>query len=684
MKAGFYPKLAAGAVSRNKRMYLPYILTCIGMVMMYYIIVFLQNAEAISYLRGAATIRYILQLGGGVIAVFACIFLFYTNSFLIRRRKKEFGLYNVLGMGKKNISKILFWETLITAGLSIGIGLFCGIAFSKLAEAGLVRIMRGDVTYTLSISFAGIAATVSLFGVIFILLFINSVRQIRFSSISALIRGENTGEKPPKGNLVLGIIGLVLLGSAYYMAVSIKDPISALGIFFIAVIMVIVGTYLTMIAGSVLFCRILQRKKNYYYKPNHFVSVSSMVYRMKRNGAGLASICILATMVLVMISSTASLYFGADDSISRRYPREINLDFRLEDVSDLSDTNIAALTNEISGVLSSHDVTPENVYSCRSVLIAGLIDGSTVETDVSKLRSFNITTLSDVCQFYFVPLADYNASMGTSETLESGEALIYTLRTDYKNDTISFNNGNTFKIKKHVSNFMGSADAAMSITPSAVIIVPDLKESIRGIDKLADFNGDRMITVKWTYDFDTDADAAAQSALCDELKKDVFSGSSVYEKYGLTSLNCEGREIHRDSFYSMYGGIFYLGIILSIVFILAAVLIIYYKQISEGYEDQARFEIMQKVGMTKREIRKSINSQLLTVFFLPLIFAATHLIFAFPIIRKLLLLFNLNNVMLFAFTTIISVFVFALFYALVYRITSNAYYNIVSGAKQTA
>ena len=678
MKIGFYPRLAAGGIRKNRRMFLPYILTCTGMVMMFYIIMFLAASDAISQLSGAATIREIFALGSWVIGIFAGIFLFYTNSFLIRRRKKEFGLYNILGMGKGNIGRILFWETLIIAFLSITVGLLAGILFSKLAELGLVNVMHEDVSFDFSVSGLAVVRTVQVFGVIFVLLLLNSIRQVRFSSAISLLRSENTGEKPPKGNWLLGLLGLLILGGAYYIAVSIQDPIVALVMFFVAVVMVIIGTYLIMIAGSVLFCRLLQKKKSYYYKPNHFVSVSSMVYRMKRNGAGLASICILATMVLVMMASTTSLYFGEEDAIKNRYPRDINVSFSTEDMTYLSDESISVLQGKISVFWEEHGVVPENDYSYRSASITGYLDGATVETDVTQLDEFDLSVYSDVYQFRFVPLSDYNEMAGTQEALSDGEALLYSSGKAYREDIISFNHGSTFRIKKCLDSFAVDGEAAAQVFSSIYIIVPDLEQAIKGLDELVDYNGRKMITLEWLYNLDTGLEPEQQAWLYRELW--YFVVDMVGNGYIGYSAN--SREFERRDFYSLYGALFYLGIVLSIVFIIAAVLIIYYKQISEGYEDQARFEIMQKVGMTKREIRKSINSQLLTVFFLPLIFAAMHLAFAFPIISKLLLAFNLNNVMLFAATTVICFIVFAVFYLIIYRITSNAYYNIVSGARE--
>lgn len=679
MKVGFYPKLAAGSIRKNKRMFTPFILTCTGMVMMFYIIMYLAASDVLAPLIGAETLRSVFALGSWVIAIFAAIFLFYTNSFLIRHRKKEFGLYNILGMGKRNIARLLFWEMLIIAAVSVSAGLVAGIAFSKFAELGMVNVMHGEVTYDLSVSFPAILRSVQVFGVIFLLLFLNAIRQVQFASAVSLLHSENAGEKPPKGNWVFGILGIVLLAAAYYLAVTIKDPITALVTFFAAVIMVIVGTYLVMIAGSVVFCRLLQKKKNYYYKPNHFVSVSSMVYRMKRNGAGLASICILATMVLVMMASTTCLYFGEESAINLRYPRDINMEFRFTEVSALSDEHIAALKSGIQAELEARNITPENGYYYRTASLSGVLDGTTVDVNPSDIDPAEAMTSMRL--IYFVSLADYNRLMGTNETLSDGETLIYTNRDSYQGDIITFRDASTFQIKKTVDDFYQSGDSAMDMMSSVTLIVPDLESATKGLMSLADFRGDQLVQLRWLYHFDTGGEAAQQISLYSDLRN-IFTDTSVKERLGYSSCYMESQENERADFYGVFGALFYIGIILSIVFILAAVLIIYYKQISEGYEDQSRFEIMQKVGMTRRDIRKTINSQLLTVFFLPLLLAAIHIVFAFPIIQKLLLMFQLNNVPLFAATTAISVAVFAVFYAIVYRLTSGSYYKIVGGVRE--
>ena len=680
MKFGLYPKLAFDGIRKNKRLYMPYILTCIGMVTMYYIIVYLTYSQAVHDLPyGSITTSETLGLGGWVIAIFSCIFLFYTNSFLIRRRKKEFGLYNILGMSRRHLSMIVFWETIIVGEVSLILGMLLGILLSKLAELGLVYILKGDVSYRFSISPDAVVRTVFVFTVIFILLLLNSVRQIRFSTAMNLLKSENVGEKPPRANFVFGIIGIALLGGAYYIAIVTTNPVSALVLFFVAVVMVIVGTYLTMIAGSVMFCRILQKAKGYYYRPNHFVSVSSMVYRMKRNGAGLASICILATMVLVMISSTTSLYAGMEDSLMNRYPREINTYFIMRDIAGLSDEHIAVFRDEVNSVCSENGVTPQNISEFRVAATAGILRNGIVDLDVAHFSSLDTTVLAEgLFEFYFVPLDDYNRITGARESLNDGEAIIYLFRGEYDGDTVSFINGRTFSIVKRVNAFTVDGDTAMSVMPTMYIFVPDLEKAVEGLDGLANYLGEPMLTRRWNYNFDTGVSGEEQNKLVYEIWQHMKEMDN--EEFNFRKRGIDGRESNRQDFLALYGALFYLGIMLSIVFIFAAVLIIYYKQISEGYEDQKRFEIMQKVGMTKREIRKSINSQLLTVFFLPLIFAGMHLAFAFPIIRRILLMLNLNNSLLFALSTLICYVFFALLYTFIYKITSNAYYNIVSGA----
>lgn len=669
MKRSLYLRLAADGIRKNKRLYVPYILTCIGMIVMQYIILYLRYDPMIAAMKGGGEVRVMMSFGTWVVALFSCIFLFYTNAFLMRRRKREFGLYAVLGMNKHNIGRILLWESLLTAGLSLFCGLACGIVLSKAAELLLANLLKEAVTYTLYVSADAIGITAAVFLCIFLLLFLNSLRQIRFSETLTLLRSENVGEKPLRANRVCGILGVIVLACAYYVAVTIKDPVAALGWFFFAVLLVIIGTYLLFVAGSVMLCRILQKCKNYYYRPNHFISVSSMAYRMKRNGAGLASICILSTMVLVILSSTASLYFGAEDMIVSRYPRDVNVKMRMYDI-----TAVDAYRAELEAVIAADNVTPINMIDYRSAAIAGALTDTTLEVDSTTADMGDYNRLT---QLRFIPLSDYNAAMGTNETLEKGEVLLCPSRTHYDAATLTVakrgKTVDTFTVKKQVTDTPGS-NIAMDITPVLTCIVPDFSESLAALRSVYTVTDEPMLAQYWHYAFDTPRSAEEQETLCDHIRATAaLSDADNNLRYSL----CENRSAESAGFYANYGGIFFLGILLSVVFILATVLILYYKQVSEGYEDQARFGIMQNVGMTEKEIRRSINSQLLTVFFLPLVGAGVHLAFAFPMILKLLFLFNLFDTGLFILTTLISFAAFSLMYILVYRITAGAYFHIV-------
>lgn len=681
MNIGFYPKLAFSSMRKNKRFYLPYILTCIGMVMMQYIIVFLSVTPVFSKMPGAGSLQMMLGLGGYIIGIFSVIFLFYTNSFLMRRRRKEFGLYNILGMGKFNIGRVLFWETVLTAAIALIVGLGLGIVLSKAAELSLMNMLHGDISYTISVSGKAIMTTLLCFLAIFALLMVNSLVKLSISSPISMLRSENVGEKKPKGNWLLGLIGLLFVGGAYYMALTIKNPLSALMWFFVAVIMVIVGTYMLFISGSVLMCNILKKNKKYYYNPKHFVSVSSMVYRMKRNGAGLASICILGTMVLVMIASTSCLYFGAEDAMGSRYPREINSTVTFEDPSEMSEENVAILREKAETAAAGEGVTEKNILDYRYAQATGVVDETgEIDVDIAYLSEVSGSDIDNLYIYYFMSLDDYNKMTNQNKTLENNQALIYVNRGEYDYEKIKIGDNINYEIVEEVDECVDSPYASMDAVSSVFIVVKDLDSCMENLDALSEMYGQTLIDLRWNYGFDTGLSDERQIEIRDSMIG-TFDNLLRDGESSFSGVSCESLADNKADFYGTFGGLLFLGAMLSIVFIFAAVLIIYYKQISEGYEDQSRFDIMQKVGMTKREIRKSINSQLLIVFFLPLIAAGIHLTFAFPFVHKMLLLFNLMNAKLLIATTAITFLIFAVLYMLVYRITSNAYYKIVADKK---
>ncbi|MBO4809609.1 MAG: ABC transporter permease [Lachnospiraceae bacterium] len=682
MKTFFYPKLAWDGIRKNRRMVFPYILTCICMISIFYILTFLASSETTSLLpRGGSTASTVMALGCLVIAVFSVIFLYYTNSFLIRRRAGEFGLYNVLGMNKRNLVKIITHETLITSVISLFFGLLVGIILSKLAEVGLMKIIGADVNYNFRVNPTCVMITVFFYVAIFALIWLSSVIKVSRSSAVSLLKSDKAGEKVPKANWLLGLLGAVILGIAYYIAVTIDHPVAAIAWFFLAVVLVIIATYLLMIAGSVVLCRILQKNEKYYYNPKHFVSVSSMVYRMKRNGAGLASIAIIATMVLVMISSTSCLWFGTKGMIESRYPADINFTFKFTDNKGLDEERLDNLRKafEDFGVQNGAEtevVTDMSYWETSCVAKDNKLD---VYGDFSEFNE-----IANMRDFYIVPVSIYNRYSGKNTMLNDGEALVFSSSGDEFETVIlsagSFNE--SYKIvdegedKFFVNNYLSS------ILPQMVLVVPDFDFVTNSLVQAMEEEESAYFNYEWHYNFDVkcpsmnDFDYAMEvkAAVSEVMQNDPEIAEESY-------LYFDEREYESVEIMSFNGSMFFIGIVLSIVFILAAVLIIYYKQISEGYEDSKRFEVMRKVGMTSKEIKTSINSQLLVVFFIPLLFAGVHLVFAFPMIGKILNLFGLFDQKLFIVTTLISYVLFAVFYSIVYKVTSNVYYNIVSDAK---
>lgn len=668
MKGIYYPKLAWLGIKRNKQVYVPFILTGIGMVMMYYIITYLESSDSLYQMSGGRQLQATLGFGVNVMAFFCVIFLFYSNSFLIRRRKKEFGLYNILGMGKWNIARMLVWESLIMYVIAVLGGLLSGVLFSKLAELAAAHMIGLAPTYQFTVSAGAARRVLILFAVVFGLILINNLRSIHVSKPVELLRSENVGEKPPKVNWVFALLGVLVLGAAYFLAVSIKEPLQAMVWFFVAVLMVIAATYTLFISGSVALCKLLQKNKKFYYRTNHFVSVSSMSYRMKRNGAGLASICILSTMVLVTISSTACLYFGKEDGMRLRYPEDIVLK------AYTLDENAAGALQALArkAVSDAGEQIEGEVFYRYLDVIAERKEDFIATHDVTL--GFSMGTSNKQIDFYIVPLEDYNRLTGEQEELEQGEVLLGVSKgSSYSYDTITLEDWESLRVKRVVRTLPPNGADNADIFASYWLFVPDFERYA------AFYQGELLESVQgeWLsyYGFDLPADDKVQrqivSTICERIGR-----AQIEEAFPHVWVESIAEE--REGFYGMYGSLFFLGILLGIVFVFATVLIIYYKQISEGYEDRAKFEIMQKVGMTEREIKKSVNSQVLTVFFLPLITAGIHTAFAFPLIRKIMLLFNAVNISLLIWTMIACFLIFGFFYIIVYRMTSRAYLKLVS------
>ena len=670
MKRGLYFRLAATGMSKNKKFYFPYIFTCFCMVMMYYIIQFLRISDDFRTMRGGESMQMILEMGTPVIAVFSWILLYYTNSFLIRRRQKEFGLYHILGMGKRELVKILIWENLMTAVISIAGGLLGGILFSKLAELAAVRIVGNHLGYKMTIEPKAIYYTVSLFLAIFAVILLRMLIFIFRTKPVDMLKSETAGEKPPKANWILAIVGLIILAGAYWIAVSIEEPMEAMLWFMVAVLMVIVATYLLFIAGSVAFCRLMQKKKNYYYKTRHFVSISSMVYRMKRNGAGLASICILSTMVLVMVSSTVCLYASIEGNLAKGCPQQFSVE--MASGSSLEDKDREEKLKETVG-----QTINENKIKLKETKEYHILSTACVKTDEGiKFEHENIKSLDSLKMLYILTVADYNRLTGENLSLEKNELYVYLPDEAYEKDTFQVEGCGNWKNKGTPDNQFICGDDVETLNSGVYLIVPD--EAVMDQFEAAQraVYGENASSEKLCYAFDTDLSEEGQVSLVSELQNNISTLQLQDEQFPMVNVNA--RAVSKSDYYALYGGLFFLGILLGSVFIFGMILIIYYKQITEGYEDQGRFSILMKVGMTRKEVRQSINSQVMTVFFLPLAMAGMHTAFSFPIIRKILKMFAMNDEKLLILVMICCYLAFAVFYAAVYLLTSREYYKIVS------
>lgn len=673
-----YPKLAWQGIRKNAETYLPYLLMGILMVGVSYIMNYLTRPALMGALSMGGTTLMVLQMGKIVISVFSVIFLYYCNSFLIRRRMKEFGLYNILGMGKGNIARVMLWETLLTALLVFAGGLLLGLSLSRLVEMALINLLHADYTVPMELFYPdGVTWVLLLFGGIYVLILLANLLRMRLSNPVALLKSENTGEKPPKANWFFGLIGLLILLSAYYVAAVSQSPLEALIFFFIAVLMVIVATYLLLVSGSVTLCRMLRRNKRYYYQTRHFISVSAMAYRMKRNGAGMATICILCTMVLVILTSTVCLYGGTDSMVDAICPQDINLTIGLE-ARDGEENwkRLDAMQQMALDVTEEMGLTPENITSQRALVATGKVQNGDygIITDADSLKA-------NVLELTVYPLSVYEQATGETVTLADRELLYASFKTNETFSSMSFYGSAPYRMihaEKELPKRLLSADYR-SAWGCLVVFTNDAEAFRSEITALVgEKSGEAMMMDRLSlhFDLDSEADTDTQEKLVKTLRSEAMK-STGNDFYGMSSLSVDTRLLCRMDYLSLFGGLFFLGMVLGPLFSIAAVLIMYYKQICEGYEDAERFAVMRKVGLTDAEIRRSVNSQVLTVFFAPLLMAGLHMLFAMPMIRLILGAFGLHNDSLFYGIGIGCYVVFAVIYALMYLLTSRRYYRIV-------
>ena len=665
----FYSKFALNNLVKNKKFIIPYVLSAIFTIMSFYILSSLAFGDNLNKLpNGIDATKQVLSFGIIVIALFSVIFLFYTYSFLVKRRVKEFGLYSVLGMTKKQIAKILVLETIFIAVTTIVLGIGLGIIFDKLMLLVLLKLFSATVTFGFSITPIAVVFSVLLFGGIFFLLLLYTVIKIARLRIVALLKDENKGEKEPKSRWILAIIGLALIGYGYYTAQTVQNPVKALLVFFYAVVAVIIGTYLVFMAVSITVLKIMKNNKNFYYKPKNFISVSGLLYRMKRNAVGLANICILSTMVLVTMGSTSALYAGMEKSYNERFPRQLM-------VAGYNSTNEKLKEIENNAKLSAKEAGTEvqDLVSYNSLPMVGRLveDKFNFESNVG-------VDLSNVKMIVVLQLKDYNKFANKNKTLESNEILLHIdKKGEYNYNSISLN-GSDYKIKEKLSEFPGTiGSATANIMDTYYAVVKDEKEATKLATKLTELSSKELEKRGISIQTGT---PTLQNYVAFNIK-DTTKEAKVIENFKKlekqSGIEIEGKEENKLTFRGVFASFLFIGVFISFIFVISQVVIMYYKQISEGYEDKGNFEIMRKVGITDKQIKQSIRSQVLLIFFSPLIIATLHTIVAYPFIEKILRLFLITDNSIFLQALAVTIVVFAIFYLIVYAITSKIYYRII-------
>ena len=670
MHKGIFSRLAKQNIRNNKSTYIPYMITCIFCIAMIYMMEFLRDCPTLDQaVRQADEVRMIVFTGEIVVEIFCIIFLIYSNSFLMKRRQKEIGLYNILGLERNHIGIVMFLETIITSIGSLAGGIAVGIIGSKLALLLLLKLLHIPSVLGFYISVKGIFTCLFMFGIVFLMILFLNLAKIHLSRPVELLRGNNTGEKEPAAKWLMALVGFICLGAGYYLAVTTESPIKAITIFLLAVILVMAGTYLLFTAGSIVILKFLRRRKSFYYRTGNFISISGMLYRMKQNAVGLASICILSTGVLLMISMTVSIYFGMNDIMLNRYPYDV--DMSVTSISeDECQTAIEAFEKAIADNKVPVEKSVEEIY--LDIVCSKNGDQILIKPANTIRNSDSVLVLSLFTQ------AEYERLTGISANLNDGEIFAW-YPSAVQKDSVTVDE-TEFTVKKWLDkNPLTCGEDAVS--DNAVLVVTD--EDFKKFDEMrtemykgvSSAPAGEDLTLHLGLDITgSETDKIDFGTPVMEVVKDLKKNGGLSENSWITS---GIRQQEYESYYADNGSLLFIGIFLGSLFLMGTAMIIYYKQISEGYEDQKRFEIMQKVGLSRREVRSSVRRQILMVFFLPLLMAMLHITMAFPMIRRMLLLFGMTNTKLFIGCTAGTVLIFAVVYGLIYLMTARSYYHIV-------
>lgn len=657
-----YCRLAVTNLKNNRQFYLPYILAGMVSAMMFYIMRALQGSEGIAAMRGSVTVHIMLTMGLVIVAFCAGIFLFYTNSFVMKRRKKELGVYNILGMEKKHIAKVMAWESVILYAFTVCGGLVLGVVFHKLAAMFLLKLTGISDRIPFYVSGWGCLQTAELFGLIYLLMLFYNFLQVRLANPIALLHGNSVGEREPKVKWLSAVSGVVCILAGYYLAVTVHGVLEAVNMFFAAVVLVIVGTYALFLSVSIAFLKMLKNNKKYYYQTAHFISVSGMLYRMKRNAVGLANICVLSTMVLVIISTTVCLYAGGEDSLNHNFPKEISTTLYFEAVPAQSDRDY--FKEQIEEAAKKQDRKIISMSDYADIAAVMHMDGNKVERYDNDNPSYNFMEMG---MLYVTARADYERFTGHNyEPIAPGSVMVASSHV-FDGDVIEiFDTAYSIADQmafpedfpnREIQEFLGSKQVIYIVVENEQALAPFLSNE-----------------VQYHIEMDIDGTPKQRKDFAAAVREAVESGR---ENIAFTSGMINSRAEQREEYMELNGGFLFLGLFLGMMFLMITVLIIYYKQISEGYEDRERFAIMTKVGMGRDVVKAAINTQVRTVFFMPILVAVLHLAMAYPMLKTIMYLFGLMNTTLFVGCLVVTAAVFAVIYFIVFRVTSRRYYRIV-------
>ena len=655
-------KLAISNLIKNRKLYYPFALAVLLAVTISYLFYSLTFNPKMVEMRGGSSIQFTLQLGLIVVTLASAIIVLYANSFVMKNRSKELGIYGMLGLEKRHLIGMTFKELLIFGLVTVTAGIGIGALFDNLIFALLLKLSKMKVELVATFQWPVVLSILLVFGLIFlVIVFLNAIRIIRMDALQ-LSREKAKGEKKGRFLVFQTILGLLSLGSGYYLAQSVTNALLAISTFFLAVILVILGTYLLFNAGITVFLKMLKKNKKYYYKPNNLISVSNLIFRMKKNAVGLATIAILSTMVLVTMSAATSIYNGSENIKKLLYPHDMSISGQNVEVEDL-DQLLTQYAKEKNLTISTKDVLSYASFGLSSQ------DGTKLTTFAKGQNSVMPKTV-----FLVFDQKDYEKMTGQKLNLTNNEVGLFAKNDGLKGQKAFSLNNQNYTIKQEIQqDFLRD-----HVANQYVLLISDYNYLV--VSNLQDFLDkyqDSAIYTQLYGGMDVTASKEEQLKLSDDFDAYVNNFShNLKNENGMVY----GANIASESTVEMnalFGGVLFIGIFLSIIFMVGTVLVIYYKQISEGYEDRERFVILQKVGLDQKQIKQTINKQVLTVFFLPLAFAFLHLAFAYHMLSLILKVVGVVDSAMMLSVTLSICGIFALVYVLIFVITSRSYRKIV-------